>query len=303
MRDESELPGADRPGLDQAVDYASVPMPLVEAAMGAEAEMADRPEDETAEQRAAEAAEGADAKAGLERDGQLRLAEAILFAASEPVTEAAIAKRMGRDADVVGLLHELADRYAQRGVNVVKVGDKWTLRTAPDLAPRLKLEVQVARKLTRAAVETLAIIAYHQPVSRAEIEEIRGVAISPTTIEMLLEAGWIKPGRRREGPGRPGTFVTTEQFLSHFGLERLDDLPGIAELRAAGLLDARPVSVKLGTREREEGEAADTPSLEDAAAREEAGDLAEAAEEAGDAAEETPSAEHVERMAGDAMEK
>jgi segregation and condensation protein B len=213
------------------------------------------------------------------------MAEAILFAASEPVTELAIARRMGRDADVVGLLNELAERYARRGVNVVKVGDKWTLRTAPDLAPRLKLEVQVARKLTRAAVETLAIIAYHQPVSRAEIEEIRGVAISPTTLEMLMEAGWIKPGRRREGPGRPGTFMTTEQFLSHFGLERLDDLPGIAELRAAGLLDARPVSVSLGTRERDE-DAPDTPSLEDAAENEAAAE-----------------AEQVETMAKDAMEK
>jgi segregation and condensation protein B len=311
MRDESEIPGTARPGLDQTVDYAQVPMPVVEAAMGAEGEMADRPDDETAEQRAAASAQtadaqsadaqSADAKTALERDGQLRLVEAILFAASEPVSEAAIAKRMGRDADVVGLLNELADRYATRGVNVVKVGDKWTLRTAPDLAPRLKLEVQVARKLTRAAVETLAIIAYHQPVSRAEIEEIRGVAISPTTIEMLLEAGWIKPGRRREGPGRPGTFVTTEHFLSHFGLERLDDLPGIAELRAAGLLDARPVSVKLGTRERAEGEAADTPSLEDAADAEAAAELRDAGEET--EADETPSAAHVERMARDAMEK
>ena len=298
MREDSEIPGAARPGADQAVDYASVPMPVVEAAMGTEAAMADSPEDEGADRPAGEAAEAAGARASLERDGQLRLVEAILFAASEPVSEAAIAKRMGHDADVVGLLHELAGRYAERGVNVVKVGDKWTLRTAPDLAPRLKLEVQVARKLTRAAVETLAIIAYHQPVSRAEIEEIRGVAISPTTIEMLLEAGWIKPGRRREGPGRPGTFVTTEQFLSHFGLERLDDLPGIAELRAAGLLDARPVSVKLGTREREEGEAADTPSLEDAADAEAAAELADDAE-----AEEAPSAAHVERMAKDAMEK
>jgi segregation and condensation protein B len=243
--------------------------------------MADRREDDEDE---AKAGNGADA--ALEHDAQLRLVEALLFAAAEPVTEAAIAKRMGREADVVGLLHELAERYATRGVNVVKVGDKWTLRTAPDLAPRLKLEVQVARKLTRAAVETLAIIAYHQPVSRAEIEEIRGVAISPTTLEMLMEAGWIKPGRRREGPGRPGTFMTTEHFLSHFGLERLDDLPGIAELRAAGLLDARPVSVSLGARERE-GDAPDTPSIEDAAETEEAAETGE----------------HVESLAKDAMEK
>lgn len=286
MREDTEIPGTAGRGMDGAVDIAAVALPVVEGALDAGDTMADRPDDDAADTGAQPQA---DPPAGLERDAQLRLVEAILFAASEPVTEAAIAKRMGRDADVVGLLHELAERYATRGVNVVKVGDKWTLRTAPDLAPRLKLEVHVARKLTRAAIETLAIIAYHQPVSRAEIEEIRGVAISPTTLEMLMEAGWIKPGRRREGPGRPGTFMTTEQFLSHFGLERLDDLPGIAELRAAGLLDARPVSVSLGTRERDE-DAPDTPSLEDAAENEEA-------------SENETEAEQVESMAKDALEK
>lgn len=190
-----------------------------------------------------------------QRDEDLRLVEAILFAAAEPVSEAAILKRLGDDADVVGLLHELTERYAGRGVNVVKIADKWAMRTAPDLAPRLKFEVQVARKLSRAMVETLAIIAYHQPVTRAEIEEIRGVQLSKGTLEGLMEQGWIKPGRRREVPGRPGTWVTTEMFLSHFGLERLEDLPGIGELRAAGLLDARPVNVPLSARERAEGEA------------------------------------------------
>jgi segregation and condensation protein B len=280
MREENDMPGAAGQGMNEAIDLAAIAMPVVEGAMEAGDAMADRRDDED------EAKTGNGADAALEHDAQLRLVEALLFAAAEPVTEAAIAKRMGREADVVGLLHDLAERYATRGVNVVKVGDKWTLRTAPDLAPRLKLEVQVARKLTRAAVETLAIIAYHQPVSRAEIEEIRGVAISPTTLEMLMEAGWIKPGRRREGPGRPGTFMTTEHFLSHFGLERLDDLPGIAELRAAGLLDARPVSVSLGARERE-GDAPDTPSIEDAAETEEAAETGE----------------HVESLAKDAMEK
>ncbi|MCC6471119.1 MAG: SMC-Scp complex subunit ScpB [Alphaproteobacteria bacterium] len=190
-----------------------------------------------------------------QRDEDLRLVEAILFAASEPVTEGAIVKRLGDDADVVGLLNELAERYAGRGVNVVKVGDKWAMRTAPDLAPRLKFEIQVARKLSRAAVETLAIIAYHQPVTRAEVEEIRGVALSKGTLEGLMEQGWIKPGRRREVPGRPGTWMTTEQFLNHFGLERLEDLPGIGELRAAGLLDARPVNTPLSARERADGDA------------------------------------------------
>ncbi|MGQ0675905.1 MAG: SMC-Scp complex subunit ScpB [Rhodospirillales bacterium] len=272
--------------MNGAVEAGAVPMPMVDAAMDAEADMADRRDED---------APAADPPAGLERDAELRLVEAILFAASEPVTEAAVARRMGRDADVVGLLHELAERYATRGVNVVKVGERWTLRTAPDLAPRLKIEVQVARKLTRAAVETLAIIAYHQPVSRAEIEEIRGVTISPTTIEMLLEAGWIKPGRRREGPGRPGTFMTTEHFLSHFGLERLDDLPGIAELRAAGLLDARPVSVSLGNRERDDAE----PEEAGETSEELADLLADGAAEP----EEKPSAEQIERIAKDAMEK
>jgi segregation and condensation protein B len=189
-----------------------------------------------------------------QRDEDLRLVEAILFAASEPVSEGAIIKRVGEEADVVGLLNELAERYAGRGVNVVKVGDKWALRTAPDLAPRLKFEIQVARKLSRAAVETLAIIAYHQPVTRAEVEEIRGVALSKGTLEGLMEQGWIKPGRRREVPGRPGTWMTTELFLNHFGLERLEDLPGMSELRAAGLLDARPVNMPLSARERAEGE-------------------------------------------------
>jgi len=200
----------------------------------------------------------------LSRDADLRLVEAILFAASEPVSEGAIARRVGEAADVVGLLNELAERYGARGVNVVKVGDKWALRTAPDLAPRLKFETQVQRKLSRAAVETMAIIAYHQPVTRHEIEEIRGVALSKGTLESLIEAGWIKPGRRREVPGRPGTWMTTEDFLNHFGLERLEDLPGMAELRAAGLLDARPVNMPLSNRERAEGEAVeiDSPTAE-----------------------------------------
>ena len=285
MREDSEIPGVAMRGAEAPVDLGAVA-----AAMAGETAMIDpaggrRDADPERDSKPDAAPDPA------AREADLRLVEAILFAAAEPVTEVAIARRVGRDADVVGLLNDLAERYATRGVNVVKIGDKWTLRTAPDLAPRMKLEVQVARKLTRAAVETLAIIAYHQPVTRAEIEEIRGVMISPTTIENLMEAGWIKPGRRREGPGRPTTFVSTEQFLSHFGLERLDDLPGIAELRAAGLLDARPVSLSLGNREREEGAGTDTPSIEDA------GD--DSAEER----EETPSAEQVEDLAKDAMEK
>ncbi len=198
-------------------------------------------------------AEAAAVAAARQREEDLRLVEAILFAAPEPIGIGAFRKRLAEDTDIVGLLHELTDRYQARGVHVVKIGDKWAMRTAPDLAPRLKFETQVPRKLSRAAVETMAIIAYHQPVTRAEIEEIRGVALSKGTLEGLMEQGWIKPGRRREVPGRPGTWVTTEMFLSHFGLERVEELPGMAELRAAGLLDPRPVAVPLSAREREEG--------------------------------------------------
>ena len=218
---------------------------------------------------------------GMKRDEELRLVEAILFAAAEPVSETAIARRLGEDADVVGLLNTLADRYATRGVNVVKVGDKWTLRTAPDLAPRLKFETQVPRKLSRAAVETMAIVAYHQPVTRAEIEEIRGVVISRGTLESLMEAGWIKPGRRREVPGRPGTWVTTDTFLSHFGLERLEDLPGMSELRAAGLLDARPVSMPALGRDRAEDETGDEEAGDEEAGDVDSTDATAAAESSG----------------------
>lgn len=229
-----------------------------------------------------------------QRDEDLRLVEAILFAASEPVSEAAVMKRVGMDADVVGLLNELAERYSTRGVHVVKIGDKWAMRTAPDLAPRLKFEVQVARKLSRAMVETLAIIAYHQPVTRAEIEEIRGVQLSKGTLEGLMEQGWIKPGRRREVVGRPGTWVTTEMFLNHFGLERLEDLPGIGELRAAGLLDARPVNVPLSARERAEGE-------EEPEAENQDGDLDLASDRTAD--EGDAAAERVDNLVEGAIER
>jgi segregation and condensation protein B len=170
----------------------------------------------------------------------LRLLEAVLFAAVEPLDEASIAARLPDDADIDALLIDLSQMYTGRGVSVVKVGGKWTLRTAPDLADKLKIERDVQRRLSRAAHETLAIVAYHQPLTRAEIESIRGVAVNRGTLDVLLEAGWIKPGRRRNTPGRPTTWVTTEAFLSQFGLESLQDLPGVKELRSAGLLDTRP---------------------------------------------------------------
>ncbi len=175
-----------------------------------------------------------------QRAEHLRLLEALLFAAAAPLDDASIAARLPDGADVAGLIAELARHYEPRGVNVVRVAGGWTLRTAPDLAPKLKLEQTVTRKLSRAAIETLAIIAYHQPVTRGEIEEIRGVVVSGGTLDVLMEAGWIMPKGRRETPGRPITWVTTEAFLTHFGLGDRRDLPGIEELKAAGLIGPRP---------------------------------------------------------------
>ncbi|HTZ78680.1 MAG TPA: SMC-Scp complex subunit ScpB [Stellaceae bacterium] len=171
----------------------------------------------------------------------LRLIEALLFASASPVEEESIAERLPEDADVTALLAEIAEHYSGRGVNLVKIAGGWTFRTAPDIGPRLKLETTVQRRLSRAAVETLAIIAYHQPVTRAEIEEIRGVQISKGTIDTLLEAGWIMPKGRRETVGRPVTWGTSEAFLHHFGLGEIADLPGMDELKAAGLIGEPPV--------------------------------------------------------------
>lgn len=175
-----------------------------------------------------------------ERAQQRRLVEALLFAAAEPLTEEGLAPRLGDAADVPGLLAELAESYVGRGINLVRLAGGWTFRTAPDLAAALRDERTVARKLSRAAVETLAVIAYHQPVTRAEIEEIRGVALGRGTLDRLMEAGWVHPKGRRDSPGRPLTWVTTPGFLVHFGLDSLNELPGVEELRAAGLLDIGP---------------------------------------------------------------
>jgi segregation and condensation protein B len=171
---------------------------------------------------------------------RLRLLEALLFAAPEPLSEAELALRLGDDADVHALLGALAESYAERGINLVGVAGGWTFRTAPDLASALRSERDVPRRLSRAAVETLAVIAYHQPVTRAEIEAIRGVGLARGTLDRLLESGWVQPKGRREAPGRPLNWVTTPQFLAHFGLESLKELPGIEELRQSGLLDLGP---------------------------------------------------------------
>lgn len=176
----------------------------------------------------------------------MRILEALLFAASEPLSTHAIRERMPKSADVGGLLLELRAAYDGRGVQLVEMDGTWAFRTASDLGDALQVNREVKRKLSRAAMETMAIVAYHQPVTRAEIESIRGVATHKGTLDVLIEAGWVKPGRRRETPGRPLTWVTTASFLDQFGLEAITDLPGIEELKASGLLDRRPAIEALG---------------------------------------------------------
>jgi segregation and condensation protein B len=169
----------------------------------------------------------------------LRILEALLFASSEPLAASQMLPYLGEGADIAELLATLQQRYADRGVNLVQRGDKWAFRTAEDLGFLLRREEQETRPLSRAALETLSIIAYHQPSTRAEIEEVRGVATGKGTIDLLMEAGWIRMRGRRRTPGRPVTYGTTEAFLDHFGLESLSDLPGLDELKGSGLLSGR----------------------------------------------------------------
>ena len=192
-----------------------------------------------------------------DRFQHIRLLEAILFASAEPMRPQELARFLPEDCEIGPLLEELAQLYANRGVNLVRIGERWAFRSAQDLAQLMRIEKPVRRKLSRAAVETLAIIAYHQPVTRAEIEEIRGVGLSRGTLDVLLEAGWIKPRGRRRVPGRPVTWGTTPAFLDHFGLESLDSLPGRDELKAAGLLDTRPAISVLAARGELDEEAED----------------------------------------------
>ena len=173
-----------------------------------------------------------------DRREKLRTLEALLFAASEPLDEAKLSARLGLGPELPALLEELKGFYASRGVNLVRVAGKWAFRTASDLAYLLEQHAADEKRLSKAALETLAIIAYHQPVTRAEIEDVRGVSTSKGTFDVLLETGWIRPRGRRRAPGKPITYGTTDSFLVHFSLDSIKDLPGLAELKGAGLLDS-----------------------------------------------------------------
>ena len=240
-----------------------------------------------------------------DRFQHIRLLEAILFASAEPMRPQELARFLPEDCEIGPLLEELAQLYANRGVNLVRIGERWAFRSAQDLAQLMRIEKPVRRKLSRAAVETLAIIAYHQPVTRAEIEEIRGVGLSKGTLDSLLEIGWIKPKGRRRTPGRPVTWGTTDAFLDQFGLDALDSLPGQEELKAAGLLDARPAIAALGARGMLPTEGEEAPEEEDSVEGEDAaallaadfgeapvaeGETAEAAPERDEPAEDSPDA-------------
>ena len=199
-----------------------------------------------------------------------RLLEAILFASVEPLSTAALHERMPEGADVGGLLMALQETYAERGINLINIEGKWAFRTALDIAGALDIEKHVHKKLSRAAMEMLAIIAYHQPVTRAEIENIRGVATHKGTLDTLMEMGWIKPGRRRETLGRPLTWVSTAGFLDHFSLESITDLPGIDEMKASGLLDRRPAIETLHQEDLFSGQSVEE-GVEDSIGKQEEG--------------------------------
>jgi segregation and condensation protein B len=219
-----------------------------------------------AEKRVSMLNEDSDQDAAV-RPEELRLIEALLFAAGEPIDEKLLARRLPAGVDVRATLRTLQAEYAPRGVNLVHIGGKWVFRTANDLSWLLTHESVQPKKLSRAAMETLAIIAYHQPVTRAEIEDIRGVTAAKGTIDVLLETGWIRPRGRRKAPGRPLTYGTNETFLSHFGLEALSDLPGLDELKGAGLIEgSMPVGFSVPMP-------SDDPSLRDDEDPLEPGDL------------------------------
>lgn len=225
---------------DAVVEESAVAEEVEALAEEAVAEAFEEAGDEAAE---TDADAGEPAELALDSAMHLRMLEALLFAAAEPLDEETLRSRLPKDADIGQLLLDLQALYELRGVNLVKVGGKWAMRTASDLAFLLRKETVEQRRLSRAGIETLAIVSYHQPVTRAEIEEIRGVGVSKGTLDLLLEIGWVRPRGRRRTPGRPVTYGTTEAFLQHFGLDKVGDLPGMDELKAAGLLDS---SVPVG---------------------------------------------------------
>ena len=181
------------------------------------------------------------------KKNEKNLIEAILFSASEPLDVGTIKSKVKSGTDVLKILYELQKNYQDRGIRLVNLADKWSFRTSDDLSAKLKKEIIIQKKLSKAAIETLAIIAYHQPVTRSEIEEIRGVSFSTGTLEILFELGWVKPNGRKEIPGKPLLYVTTDKFLNHFNINSLDDLPNSDELLAAGLIDSRVDSSIFGT--------------------------------------------------------
>ena len=209
-----------------------------------------------------------------ERSELVRMIEALLFAAAEPLDEESLAARLPEETDVSELMADLVLTYQGRGVNILKMGGRWALRTAPDLAHLLERERFVPRRLSKAATETLAIIAYHQPATRAEIEDIRGVGISRGTLDVLMEAGWVRLRGRRRSPGRPLTYGTTDRFLDHFNLESLTDLPGLEELKGAGLLRPFPASGTPDEGEPDEGDGPEGTPGAATSGRKEADELA-----------------------------
>ena len=242
------------------LDAHEAQVALAEELMGAEESQAEAIEEDT-ESEAAEVVVSEE-----EMAEHARMLEALLFAASEPLDEKSIADRLPADADIPGLIARLAEDYEKRGVNLVKVDKKWRFVTAADVAHILQKEKVTPRRLSRAALETLAIIAYHQPCTRADIEDVRGVAVSKGSLDQLLEIGWARlRGKRKDVPGRPILYGTTEAFLEHFGLESVADLPGLADLKAAGLLDARlPPGFSVPSPSGEDDDELDAEDGEDA---------------------------------------
>lgn len=229
-----------------------------------------------------EATEAGRAPSSEQRLEDLRIVEALLFASSTPLDEATLAENLRHGSDIRAVLEDIKQIYAPRGVNLVRVAGKWVFRTAEDLGYLLERHAVEEKRLSRAALETLSIIAYHQPVTRAEIEEIRGVTTSAGTLDILMEAGWIRPRGRRRAPGKPLTYGTTDSFLAHFGLDSVKDLPGLADLKAQGLLDGHlppgftvpdpsiaaslmpdELPLESSSEEEDEGEEADEPLSED----------------------------------------